>query len=168
MCTDKNSKRSRKQHRRRKIQIILPLSGKIEKKRTTPYHPETDGMTERNIGMVKQVIRCQQLDRRLPKGSWPSLLTELFFYCHGMANTTSGISPHMLVRGQQPQSPIDSWCDTLKEGEMNSHEKYLGSLKSKQEAHRKIAQESIKRNLKRVRLKRNQGRNTSRVQPVTM
>ena len=24
----------------------------IEKKRTTPYHPETDGMAERNIGMV--------------------------------------------------------------------------------------------------------------------
>ena len=52
----------------------------IEKKRTTPYHPETDGMAERNIGMVKQVIRCLQLDRRLLKGSWPSLLTEAPFH----------------------------------------------------------------------------------------
>ena len=49
----------------------------VEKKRTTPYHPEADGMAERNIGMVKQVIRCLQLDRRLSKESWPSLLTEV-------------------------------------------------------------------------------------------
>ena len=90
----------------------------VEKKRTTPYHPETDGMAERNIVMVKQVIRCLQLDRRLSKGSWPSLLTEVSFHCNGMENTTSRTSPHMLTRGQQPKSPMDAWCEILQEGEV--------------------------------------------------
>ena len=79
----------------------------VEKKRTTPYHPETDWMADRNIGMVKQVIRCLQMDRNLPKDSWPSLLTEVSFHCNAMNNATTGISPHMLAYGQQPRSPMD-------------------------------------------------------------
>ncbi|KAI6651111.1 hypothetical protein LOD99_5462 [Oopsacas minuta] len=140
-CTNKNSKRSRKQYRRGIIQRVLPISRDREK-RTTPYHPKTDRIAERNIGMIKQVIRCLQLDRRLPKGSWPSLLTEASFHRNGMTNGTSSVSPHMLVRGQQPRSPMDSWYDTLKEGGTNSYEEYLSSLKLKQETLRQIAQEN--------------------------
>ena len=54
-----------------------------------------------------------------------------------MANATSSVTPHMLVRWQQPRSPMDSWCDTLKEGETNSNEEYLSSLKSKQKTYAK-------------------------------
>ena len=136
----------------------------VEKKRTTPYHPETDGMAERNIGMVKQVIRCLQLDRSLPKGSWPSLLTEVSFHCNGMENTTSRTSPHMLTHGHQPKSPMDAWCETLREGEANSHQEYLSSLKLKQETLQKIAQENINRNLDTMRRSRNKGRTSSRIQ----
>ena len=46
----------------------------VNKRRTTPYRPQSDGMSERNIGMVKQVIRCLQQDRQLDRGSWSSLL----------------------------------------------------------------------------------------------
>ena len=52
----------------------------VNKRATTSYHPQCDGMSERNIGLVKQVIRCLQLDRQLPKGSWPGLLTEESFH----------------------------------------------------------------------------------------
>ena len=43
----------------------------VDKKHTTPYHPQCDGMAERNIGFVKQVILCLLLDRNMSKGSWP-------------------------------------------------------------------------------------------------
>ena len=49
----------------------------VNKKRTPPYRPQADGMPERNIGMVKQVIRCIQQGRQLHKGAWPALLTEV-------------------------------------------------------------------------------------------
>ena len=41
----------------------------IDKRSTTPNHPQSDGMVERNVGLVKQVVRCLQLDRQLAKGS---------------------------------------------------------------------------------------------------
>ena len=136
----------------------------VEKKRTTPYHPEADGMAERNIGMVKQVIRCLQLYRRLSKGSWPPLLTEVSFHCNGMNNATSSTSPHMLTRGQLPKCPMDTSCDILQEGEAKSHGEHLSNLKAKQEALQRIAQENINRNLERVRLSRNKGRTFSYIQ----
>ena len=135
----------------------------VEKRRTTPYHPETDGMAERNIGMVKQVIRCLQLDRKLPKESWPSLLSEVSFHCNGMNNATSNMSPHLLIRGRQPRCPMDAWCNTLKPCEVNSHGEYLESLLTKQEVLKEIAQGNISRNTERIRIKRNEKRNSSHI-----
>ena len=37
----------------------------IKKRHIMPYHPEADGMAERQIGQVKQVIRCLLLERAL-------------------------------------------------------------------------------------------------------
>ena len=36
------------------------LKAGVDKRSTTPYHPQADGMAERNIGLAKQVIRCLQ------------------------------------------------------------------------------------------------------------
>ena len=49
----------------------------VNKRRTTPYHPQCEAMAERNIGLVKQVIRCLQADRHLPKGHGRSYLLRL-------------------------------------------------------------------------------------------
>ena len=76
----------------------------VNKRRTTPYHPQCDGMAERHIGLVKQVIRCLQADRHLPKASWPGLLTEVSFHINGMKNATSRLSPHILTFGREPHS----------------------------------------------------------------
>ena len=86
----------------------------IEKRHTTPYHPESDGMAERHIGFVKQVIRCLILERDLEKGSWPSVLPEVTFYCNSLDNASSKVSPHMLAFGRQPRSPIDALITTSK------------------------------------------------------
>ena len=130
----------------------------IDKKRTTAYHPQCDGMAERNIGLVKQVIRCLQMDRQLPKGSWPKLLSEVSFHINGMVNNTSRFSPHMLHFGHEPLSPIDSWCQHLGEGKKNSHGEYLQALKRKQEELKELAAENIKKNLSSARRRHNKGR----------
>ena len=103
----------------------------IDKRSTTPYHPQSDGMAERNVGLVKQVIRCLQLDRQLAKGSWPGLLTEVSFHINGMENATTRISPHLLNLGREPRSPLDAWCTHIHEGERNNHGEYLEALKRK-------------------------------------
>ena len=59
-------------------------------------------MAERHIGLVKQVIRCLQADRHLPKASWPGLLTKVSFHINGMKNGTSRQSPHILTLDANP------------------------------------------------------------------
>ena len=79
----------------------------IEKRHTTPYHPQSDGVAERNIGSVKQAIWCLLMERRMDKGSWPTLLTEVSFLCNGVTNSATKISPQMLTFGRQPRTPMN-------------------------------------------------------------
>ena len=120
----------------------------VNKRRTTPYHPQCDGMAERNIGLTKQIM-CLQADRHLSNGSWPKLLTEVSFHMNAIKNETSRLSPHILTYGREPRSPLDAWYDNLGSNETNSHEEYLQA--SKREELCGIAQENIDRNLVRVR-----------------
>ena len=76
----------------------------IDKRHTTPYHPQADDLAERSIGKVKQVARCITLDRQLSKGSWPGLLPEITFYCNNVENSSTKVSPQMLMYGRQPGS----------------------------------------------------------------
>ena len=133
----------------------------IDKRSTTPYHPQSDGMAERNVGLVKQVIRCLQLDRQLAKGSWPGLLTEVSFHINGMENATTRISPHLLNLGREPRSPLDAWCTHIREGERNSHGEYLEALKRKRSELRSIAQENVSRNLGKARARYNEDKRES-------
>ena len=135
----------------------------VNKRRTTSYHPQCDGMAERNIGLVKQVIRYLQEDRHLSKGSWPGLLTEVSFHINAMKNATSRLSPQLLTFGREPRSPLDSWCDHLKADEQNSHNEYLQSLTKKAEELRSIAQMNIERNLANARERYNEGKVSANV-----
>ena len=130
----------------------------VEKKRTSPYRPQADGMSERNIGMVKQVIRCLQEDRHLDKGSWPGLLAEVSFHCNGMPNGSTRISPHMLTFSREPQCPLEAWCRELKVGETNTHSEHLEALIRKQDELRDIAKENADRNLRSARERHNRDR----------
>ena len=42
----------------------------MEKRHTSPYHSQADGLEERSIGSIKQVTRCMTLDRKLSKESY--------------------------------------------------------------------------------------------------
>ena len=135
----------------------------VNKRRTTPYHPQCGGMAERHIGLVKLVIRCLQADRHLPKASWPGLLTKVSFHINGMKNGTSRQSPHILTFGRESYSPLDAWCENLSEGERNSRKEYLHTLKRKKEELENMARDSIERNLSKVRQRYNAGRRETEV-----
>ena len=136
----------------------------IEKRHTTPYHPQADGMAERNIGTVKQVISCMLFDRNLPKGTWPSLLTEVSFYMNQMENATTQIAPCRLTYGRLPRSPTDVWCRNMRDDEVNTHGEFLRTLQRKKEELECIAKENSERHLDRVRTKYNQEKEESSIE----
>ena len=77
----------------------------IEKRHSSPYHPQGDGLVERAIGQAKQVARCLTLDRNLPKESWPDILPEVAFYCNNAENSSTKFSPQQLMFGSNPYHP---------------------------------------------------------------
>ena len=99
----------------------------IEKRHSSPYHPQADGMVERTIGLAKQVARCLTLERHLFKYSWPEILPEVSFNCNNAENATTGFSSRLLMMGRQPLYPIDAmiakrWSHT------GSHAQYVEQL----------------------------------------
>ena len=132
----------------------------IDKRHTTPYHPQCDGMAERNVGLVKQVIRCLMLERHLDKGSWPAILKEVSFNCN-MVNESSRNSPFMLTYGRQLRSQVDACCHGLEVGKCNSHGHYLDELKREQAELNAIAEKNVAHNLKKAREHCNKGRVSS-------
>ena len=105
----------------------------IEKRHTTPYHPQADGLAERSIGWVKQVARCLMADRHLNKGSWPSLLPEITFYCNNVENESTKYSPHMLCYGRQPTSPLDAGLRLRDSSRRESPQEYVDSLQKQRD-----------------------------------
>ena len=100
----------------------------IEKRHTSPYHPQADGLAERSIGLVKQVARCLTIERNLDKDAWPSILTEVTFYCNNIENSSTKLSAHLLSTGRQPTSPIDAWIAAHKEGPAETHQQHVERL----------------------------------------
>ncbi|KAI6650044.1 Retrovirus-related Pol polyprotein from transposon 17.6 [Oopsacas minuta] len=100
----------------------------IEKRHSSPYHPQADGLVERSIGLVKQVARCLTLDRQLPKESWPDILPEVAFYCNNTQNASTKLSAQLLMTGRQPLSPIDAILSRRKWTEELSHSQQVERL----------------------------------------
>ena len=79
----------------------------IHKRHSSPYHPQGDGMAERNIGTAKQLICSLLMERKMEKGAWVSVLPEVSFLMNNVRNTTTKVSPHMITFGRQPRAPTD-------------------------------------------------------------
>ena len=71
----------------------------VEKRRSSPYHPEGDGQVERTIQTFKQTLGCLLEDGHIEKTNWPALLQEITFACNGLPNASTGFSPHHLMFG---------------------------------------------------------------------
>lgn len=87
------------------IKDICTLLG-IEKTRTTPYHPSSDGFVERfnrtMMEMVSKMIEPQHQQR-----DWDEKLQIALFAYRSTPQTSTGESPNMLMLGREANMPID-------------------------------------------------------------
>ena len=79
--------------------------------KTTPYHPQANGIVERLHrtlnGVIAKTIEC--------KGDWAAVLPMALFFLRCTPTSSTGISPFLLTHGWEPSNPIQllykCWVD---------------------------------------------------------
>ena len=82
----------------------------IVKIHSFPYHPESNGSTERSFGSVKTILRAMCQSRGISAHEWDSLLVEATLAYNNTINKSSGYSPFRSMFGSDAMLPIDNVC----------------------------------------------------------
>jgi transposase InsO family protein len=84
----------------RMVDLYLDKVG-TKHRTTTPYHPRTNGKTERLNGMLGRILTKVLMNK--PIKLWDEFLPSALWACRIRAHTVSGISPFKLVYGLEPR-----------------------------------------------------------------
>lgn len=76
----------------------------IERVKTSPYHPECDGLSERFIGTIKRMLACYVNERG---DDWDVHLKKLVFAYNVSVHSATNQTPFTMQFGQIPRIPID-------------------------------------------------------------
>ena len=87
----------------------------IRRIRTTPYHPQTDGLVERFNGTLKSMLR--KLTSRSQK-DWDDILPYLLFAYREVPQESTGFAPFELLYGHRVRGPLDVLKEAWSEEEM--------------------------------------------------
>ncbi|CAF1061670.1 unnamed protein product [Brachionus calyciflorus] len=91
----------------------------IKQLRTTAYHPECDGQSERFIRTLKAMIRGYVAENQQ---NWDENIEKLTFAYNTAEHSTTGYSPHEMVFGEPPRIPLDLVFDLSEE--VNKHQEF--------------------------------------------
>ena len=108
----------------------------IQNLRTTPYHPQTNGLTERMNQTVLSMLRT------LPekyKSSWKNHLSKVIYAYNCTRHSNTGCSPYYLMFGRKPRLPIDLILQSEDSPPRCNHKEYLEDWKWKLEVAFKVA-----------------------------
>jgi hypothetical protein len=75
-------------------------SQKIKHIRSAPYHPSANGMAERSIRTMKNLIRADLLERMGSDGSWDQNLLKIQAGYNVAPHAVTGLPPFSLARGR--------------------------------------------------------------------
>ena len=71
----------------------------IQKKRSSPYHPEGDGISERQIGTMKGLFRAKLSSEHLPANRWTEILADVQLAMNNKTHAATKHTPAELMFG---------------------------------------------------------------------
>lgn len=136
--------------------------------RTTPYHPQTDGLTERFNQTLKQMLRKFVTDK---SDDWDQWLPYLLFAYREVPQTSTGFSPFELLYGREVRGPLmllkDMWGGEQDCVSPTNIVDYVVQMREKLEAMSTLAQEHMAEAQKRQKTWYDQKARTRNFEPGT-
>jgi hypothetical protein len=80
----------------------------VHKLRTTPYHPQCDGLSELFNRTLKSMITTFITDDQ--QDTWKQYLPMLAFAYNTAVHSSTNTTPFEMIYGRQPKLPIDIFC----------------------------------------------------------
>ena len=115
---------------------LCQLAG-VQKLRTSPYHPQTNGQCKRFNGTLLNMLGTLTPEQ---KKDWKSHIPALVHAYNCTRNTATGFSPYFLLFGREPRLPVDVEFGLQRGGHKGSpgESNYISQLKRRlQFAYRK-------------------------------
>ena len=118
------------------IEHLCQLAG-VQKLRTSPYHPQTNGQCKRFNGTLLNMLGTLTPEQ---KKDWKSHVPALVHGYNCTRNATTGFSPYFLLFGREPRLPVDVEFGLQRGGQRGSpgESNYISQLRRRLNfAHRK-------------------------------
>ena len=118
------------------IDHLCQLAG-VQKLRTSPYHPQTNGQCERFNGTLLNMLGTLTQEQ---KKDWKSHVPALVHAYNCTRNAATGFSPYFLLFGREPRLPVDVEFGLQRGGQRGSpgESSYISQLRRRLNfAHRK-------------------------------
>ena len=94
----------------------------IDKRRSSPYHPEGDGLAERCVQAGKQLLRCLLAERDMRQTDWPGVMKEVGFLFNSTKNASTKMTPHEAMYGMKLKSPFSAVLTSDPDGRVRPKE----------------------------------------------
>lgn len=128
-----------RQFESRLFQDLCDLLG-IDKTRTTPYHPQSDGQVERFnrtlIAMLASYVSTNQKD-------WDKHVQTVLMAYRASPHESTGITPNKMMFGREVDLPIDTMCVLPREGHRDVSS-YVSDLEKRLESAHELARIRLK------------------------
>ncbi|KAL1254106.1 hypothetical protein QQF64_016335 [Cirrhinus molitorella] len=126
------------------LKQVYKLLG-IKSLRTTPFHPQTDGLTERFNQTLKQMLRKFVCDSGT---DWDQWLPYLLFAYREVPQSSIGFSPFELLYGHEVRGPLallrEIWEGDQRRGEAINIVSYVVQMRERLEKMTALAQVHLK------------------------
>ncbi|UYV71437.1 hypothetical protein LAZ67_8003186, partial [Cordylochernes scorpioides] len=103
---------------------VLKICNTLHKK-TTSYHPQTNGQTERMNRTLADMM-AMYIDER--HQNWDEILPFVTFAYNSSIQDTTGYSPYFLIHGREPLTFLDSTFDMPELSRHKDYDEYVSNL----------------------------------------